>query len=110
MTESEFLAISDDILNKIEDQAESWFENDDIDVDTLRSGGVLTLTFNRSQQVVINSQAPFQQIWLAGPSGAYHYALRDGQWVDTRSDDLDLPAQTSKLCSELAGKSLKVTL
>nr|WP_028357523.1 iron donor protein CyaY [Brackiella oedipodis] len=111
MTETEFLALTDDILNKIEDQAESWFEDLDIDIDTNRSGSVLTLVFNQKNEMVINSQAPFREIWVASPLGAHHYKQADnGQWLDTREDDINLAERLSTVCSHFAGRDLKVAI
>lgn len=109
MTESEFLSLADDILAAVEDQAEGWFEDLDLDIDTMLDGQVLTLIFNRTEHVVLNSQAPLQEMWLAAPSGAWHYGLKDGQWVDTRGGP-NLDQRLTQLCSDLSGVDVVVTI
>ena len=109
MTESEFLARADDILDKIQAQADGWFEHLDIDVDANRSGQVLTLVFDSTRHVVINSQGPLQEMWVAAPSGAFHYRFDGRLWQDTRGGK-DLAANVAALCSEIAGQPLTATL
>ncbi len=109
MTESEFLALADAILAEVEDQAESWFEDLDLDLDTTLDGQVLTIVFNRTSHLVLNSQSPLQEMWLAAPSGAWHYGYQDGKWVDTRGG-INLDERLSELCTQLAGQELKVTV
>ena len=60
-----------------------------IEVDTARSGNVLTLTFENDHRVVVNSQDATEELWLAARSGGYHYRLdaASGQWLDTRGGD-----------------------
>jgi CyaY protein len=64
---------------------------------------VLTLELGDGSKVVINSQAPMQQMWVAGRSGAFHYAWHDGAWRDTR-DGSELFAALSRLVSAQGGE------
>ena len=109
MTETEFLVQADKILNKVQSCADEWFENLDIDVDANREAYVLTLIFNAKQHVVINAQTPLQEMWLAAPSGAFHYRFVEGKWANTREEGPNLDEQISQLCSELTGKKLTVS-
>lgn len=109
MTESEFLAVADGIMKKIEAQADRWFEELDIDVEAVRNGGVLTLAFENGTQVVINGQPPLQEMWLAAPSGGFHYRLHQGVWVDTRGG-LPLHQALSAVVSQATGRALSVVL
>ncbi|SUA52565.1 frataxin-like protein [Oligella urethralis] len=109
MTESEFLALADAILAEVEDQAEGWFDELDLDLDTNLDGQVLTIVFNRSDHLVLNSQSPLQEMWLAAPSGAWHYGYEDGKWVDTRGGP-NLDERLSELCTGLAGQKLEVRI
>ncbi len=109
MTESEFLAVFDQIVRKIEAQADHWFDVMDVEVEAVRNGSVLTLEFDRGSSIVINSQAPLQEIWVAAPEGGFHYTLREGQWCDTRGGP-SLPEALSALCSSAAGRELEVVL
>jgi CyaY protein len=101
MTESEFLAAAEATLA----QVESAIDGADLDVDVERSGNVLTLVFEGGGRVIINTQAPMSQIWLASKSGAHHYALRDRAWIDTR-DGTELFAVLSRVVSIESGQSI----
>ena len=109
MNETEFLARIDRILDSVEAQADTWFENLDLDVETRREGHVLNLVFDNGHQIVINSQAPLQEIWVAARSGAFHYRFDGENCKDTRAGQ-DLHDALSRLCSEASGLSLVVTL
>lgn len=109
MTETEFLVQADKILHKVQACADDWFENLDVDVDVNREAYVLTLIFNAKSHVVINAQTPLQEMWLAAPSGAFHYRFADGKWVNTREEGLNLDEQISALCSSLVAQKLTVS-
>ena len=109
MNQTEFLARIDSILDSVEAQADAWFENLDLDVETRREGHVLNLVYDNGHQIVINSQAPLQEIWVAARSGAFHYRFDGQNWKDTRAGQ-DLHDALSRLCSEASGLSLVVTL
>ncbi|HVE89806.1 MAG TPA: iron donor protein CyaY, partial [Burkholderiaceae bacterium] len=80
MSESEFLESAEATLAAIERAVDAV----DIDMEASRAGNVLTLELGNGSKVIVNSQTPMQQIWVAGKSGAFHYARKDGQWLDTR--------------------------
>ena len=109
MNETEFLARIDSILDSVETQADAWFENLDLDVETRRQGHVLNLVFDNGHQIVINSQGPLQEIWVAARSGGFHYRFDGENWKNTRAGP-DLNDALSLLCSEAAGHPLVVTL
>ena len=107
MTETEFLALVDQVLNSIESQADDWAASQDVDIETSRSGNVLTLVFEDGTHVVINSQAAMQEIWVAARSGGFHYRYEDGQWINTRGGP-QLPDTLSQICSVAAGVPVTV--
>ncbi len=109
MTESEFLALADRILSAIEKQADQWYDDLDIDVEPERNGQVVTLVFDNGTRVVINSQAPLQEMWLASPGGAFHYRLQGDTWCDTRGGP-NLADALSAICTKAAGQPLTVRL
>lgn len=94
MTESEFLELAERTLDAIEAAVEAA----PIDVDVTRAGNVLTLELADGSRVVVNSQAPMQQIWVAARSGGFHYERREGDWRDTR-DGTELFAALSRILS-----------
>ncbi|HBI84490.1 iron donor protein CyaY [Orrella sp. NBD-18] len=109
MNDTEFHARATAILDAIEAQADHWFEDLDLDVETARQGNVLNLIFENGHQVVINSQAPLQEMWLAARSGGFHYRFDGQHWKDTRGG-ADLHDALSKICSDATGQALQVKL
>jgi CyaY protein len=99
MTESEFLQLAQDTLDRIEAAVDAT----GADIEVARSGNVLTLEFGDGAKVIVNSQTPTQQIWVAARSGGFHYSWRDDGWHDTR-DGSELFAALSRVVSELAGQ------
>ncbi|MCD0502366.1 iron donor protein CyaY [Bordetella petrii] len=109
MTETEFLALVDQVLESIESQADDWAASQDVDIETSRSGNVLTLVFEDGTHVVVNSQASMQEIWLAARSGGFHYRYDGQHWNDTRGGP-QLPEALSQICSEAAGVPVSLRL
>jgi CyaY protein len=99
MTETEFLQRSEQTLAAIERAV----DGSGADIESSRAGNVLTLELADGSRVIVNSQAPMQQMWVAGKSGAFHYAWRDGGWYDTR-DGSELFAALSRLVSAQGGE------
>lgn len=99
MTESEFLERAETTLRAIEQAIDA----SGADIDATRSGNVLTLELGDGSKVVINSQAPMQQLWVAARSGARHFAAQDDTWIDTR-DGSELFAALSRLISAQGGE------
>lgn len=101
MTETEFLQRAEQAMSAIERAIDAT----GADIEATRSGNVLTLELGNGSRVVINSQAPMQQMWVAGKGGAFHYAWRDGAWHDTR-DGSELFAALSRLVSAQGGEAV----
>jgi CyaY protein len=104
MTDSEFLLQVEQAFDVIERAIDAA----DADVEVSRAGSVLTLELGSGAKVIVNSQAPMQQIWVAGRSGAYHYAYRDGHWIDTR-DGAELYAALSRLLNTEGAGEITLT-
>ncbi len=105
MTESEFNSLAEQTLDAIEAAIEAANDSDAVDIEIERSGNVLTLELPDRSKVVINSQTPMQQIWVAAKSGGFHYALADGAWRNTR-DGSELYATLSRILSQQGGQGL----
>lgn len=98
MSESEFSELAEATLDAIE----AALVATGTDVEASRSGNVLTLELDNGSKVVVNSQAPMQQIWVAARSGGFHYAQREGAWIDTREGG-ELFAALSRILSAQGG-------
>jgi CyaY protein len=82
-----------------------WLQGDVIDIDSHRSGGLLELSFPSGSKIVINTQPPLHELWLAARSGGYHYRYAGGWWIDARNGT-EFFATLSREISAQAGKSL----
>ncbi|MFZ6721566.1 iron donor protein CyaY [Undibacterium sp. Ji49W] len=100
MTESEFLVLADTCLRQVEEMFEQAFENDEYDVECSRSGNVLTIEFvDNGSKIIVNSQAPMQEMWLAARSGGFHYKFDGQHWLNTR-DGSELFATLSAVAKQ----------
>jgi CyaY protein len=103
MSETEFLAQAESILARLEDAIDRLNDDDIIDVECKRSGNVLEIEFLRNAtKIIVNSQAPMKEMWVAARSGGFHYRCVDGEWVDTR-DGTEMFTALSKLVTEQGG-------
>lgn len=106
MTESEFLALVERMLGAIESALERASNDCNLDIECSRSGNVLEIEFvDNGSKIIVNSQAPMQEIWIAARSGGFHYKNEGGRWVNTR-DGSELFASLSKVVSEQGGVPL----
>jgi CyaY protein len=106
MTETEFLDLADATLEAIEAAAEALAQESDLDIEVNRRGNVLELELDGGK-VIVNSQAPMQEMWLAARAGGFHYRRENGQWVDTRSGK-ELFAALSEILSQQLGEEVKL--
>jgi CyaY protein len=84
MTDLEYAERADALLQSVESRCDQICDNSDIDIDSQRSGGMITLTFPNGSQIILNKQAPLQEVWLAARSGGYHFKWADNAWRDTK--------------------------
>jgi CyaY protein len=106
MTESEFMALADATLNAIETALEQAAQDNDLDIECNRSGNLLDIEFaDNGSKIIVNSQAPLQEIWVAAKSGGFHYKRVGQQWVNTR-DGSELFASLSGFASAQAASPL----
>ncbi len=109
MTESEFLDLADATLNAIELALENACDTSDLDVECSRSGNVLEVEcIDNGSKIIINSQAPMQEMWLAARSGGFHYRYDGSHWLNTR-DGTELYATLSDVVSRQAGVAVTLT-
>lgn len=109
MTESEFLALADETLGAIEAALERAANDCDLDVECSRSGNVLEIEFvDNGSKIIVNSQAPMQEMWVAARSGGFHYKRVDGQWRNTR-DQSEMFASLSTMVTEQGGVAVSLS-
>lgn len=104
--DAEYHAITSALLSRIEATVDQWLQDDVVDIDTHRTGGLLELGFPNGSKIVINTQPPLHELWMAARQGGYHYKFSAGQWLDTR-DRGEFLAALSARASEQAGRALR---
>ncbi|MEO6920192.1 MAG: iron donor protein CyaY [Collimonas sp.] len=103
MTESEFLAAAEAALGEIERALEQAADDTDLDVECKRSGNVLEIEFiDNGSKIIVNSQAPMQELWIAAKSGGFHYKRKGDDWINTR-DGSEFFAALSTMISTQGG-------
>ena len=105
MTDLEYHDNASAVLARIEACVDAWLQDDVVDIDTQRTGGLLEMSFPNGSKIILNTQPPLREIWLAARSGGFHYKFADGQWRDTR-DGRELLQVLSACASEQAAQPL----
>ena len=105
LTDAEYRRETNVLLARIEATADRWLQEDVIDIDTQRTGGLLELSLPDGSKLVINTQPPLHEVWLAARAGGFHYRWVDGRWLDTR-DGSEFFAALSQHVSAQAGQAL----
>ena len=106
LTDAQYRDLTDALLAGIEATVDAWLQEDRVDIDAQRTGGLLELTLPGNSKIVLNTQPPLHELWLAARSGGYHYKHVDGHWRDTR-DGRDFFDALSACASEQAGQDLR---
>ena len=104
LSDADYHAKAHALLARIEAQIDGWLEDDVVDIDTHRTGGLLELSMPGGSKIVLNTQPPLQEIWLAARSGGYHFKWDGSQWVDREGQEF--LARLSRCASEQAGQAL----
>jgi CyaY protein len=108
LSDADYQRLGDQVLAAIEAAADRWLQNDLVDIDTHRTGGLLELIFPDDSRIVVNLQPPLQEIWLAARAGGFHYRHVQGRWLDTR-DGSEFFESLSRLASEQGHQRLRFT-
>lgn len=106
LSDAEYHRLTGEVLARIEAAADRWLQDDVIDIDTSRTGGMLELTFPDRSKLIVNTQPPLHELWLAARAGGFHYRWDGRQWVDTR-DGSEFFAALSAHASAQAGRPLR---
>jgi CyaY protein len=102
MTDSEFEALADAVLYRIEQAIEA----SELDVDLQsKAGGMLEIEFDNGSKMVINRHGAAREIWVAAKSGGFHFRWDGSAWRDTR-DGSELFAALSRLVSAQGGQGV----
>jgi CyaY protein len=105
LSDSDYRAATQALLDRIESQTDRWLQDDLIDIDSHRTGGLLELSFPNGSKIIVNTQPPLHEVWLAAKGGGFHYRWSGRQWVDTR-DGSEFIATLSHHASLQSGRPL----
>jgi CyaY protein len=105
LNDAEYRRLADRVLASIEVAADRWLQDGVIDIDTQRTGGLLEMSFEGGSKIIVNTQPPLHEVWLAARGGGYHYRWVAGRWLDTR-DGSEFFAALSQHASAQGGKPL----
>jgi CyaY protein len=105
LTDAQYREQTNTVLARIEATVDRWLQDDVVDIDTHRTGGLLELSLPGATKLIINIQPPLQELWLAARDGGFHFKFVEGAWRDTR-DGAEFFARLSEHASRQAGKPL----
>jgi CyaY protein len=105
LTDSEYHAKTAAVLASVEGAVDRWLQDDVVDIDTHRTGGLLELSFPNGSVIVLNTQPPLQELWMAARAGGYHYKHVAGRWLDREGREFF--EELSRCASEQAGVALR---
>ena len=112
--DKQFHQLGSDLLQSIEVALEAADDELDLDLDVERQGGnVINIRFRDKSVIVVNTQPPLHEIWVAAKSGGYHYrwagTMATPLWLDTKTGR-ELLGDLTGFASAQAGQSIKITL
>jgi len=106
LSDAEYDARTRATLAAVETTVDRLLQSDVIDIDANRTGGLLELAFPGGGTIVVNTQPPLHELWLAAPTGGFHFTPSEQGWVDGR-DGREFFAVLTQCASELAGQALR---
>ena len=112
--DKQFYQLGSHLLHSIEAALEAADDALDLDLDVERQGGnVINIRFKDKSVIVVNTQPPLHEIWVAAKSGGYHYrwagTVAQPLWLDTKTGK-ELFSDLSEFASAQAGQPVKIAL
>lgn len=112
--DKQFYQLGANLLQSIEAALEAADDELDLDLDVERQGGnVINVRFRDRSVMVVNTQPPLHEIWVAAKSGGYHYrwagTLAKPLWLDTKTGR-ELLSDLSEFASAQASQSVTISL
>lgn len=112
--DKQFYKLGSHLLHSIEVALETADDALDLDLDIERQGGnVINIRFRDKSVIVVNTQPPLHEIWVAAKSGGYHYrwagTVAKPLWLDTKTGK-ELLSDLSEFATAQAGAEIKIAL
>jgi CyaY protein len=105
LSDADYHRLTSALLARIEATADRLLQDDVVDIDPQRTGGLLELIFPGGSKIVINTQPPLHEVWLAARGGGFHYRFDGTSWRDTK-DGSEFFEALSRQASAQAGKAV----
>ena len=105
LSDAEYDRRARDVLAAVEAASDRFLQDEVIDIDTSRTGGLLELAFPNGSKVVLNTQPPLHELWLAAGAGGFHFRAVGERWIDREGRELF--AVLSECASAQAGTQLR---
>jgi CyaY protein len=104
MDEHEFERTAAETFRRVMDLFDG-VDPDDADIEP--SGDVLRIDCRGGRRIVLNTQRPARQVWLAGGTSAYHFSYDEAseRWLDDKGRG-ELLATLRQLVKEACGVQL----
>ena len=106
LTDAEYDRRTSAVLASVEAATDRLLQDDVIDIDASRTGGLLELAFPDGSKIVVNTQPPLHELWLAARSGGFHFRAAGGRWIDSR-DGREFFDVLSACASAQGGRALR---
>lgn len=106
MKDSDYHELIDTLFIAIEEALDEC----EVDIDYEGAGGILSLTMPNHTKIILNKQAPLQQLWVATKFNGHHFNYTpEGVWIDERTD-AEFYAFFDEALSKQAGQAIKLNL
>jgi len=107
MTTPSFALLAEQTIEDLMARLETINALDDCDLDLI--DGVFELEFEDGAKLVINRQAPVEQLWLASPEGPAHfgYNTQSGEWENDKTGE-SLTATLERVLSARTGANIRL--
>ena len=105
LSDAEYDRRAREVLAAVEAASDRFLQDEVIDIDTSRTGGLLELEFPNGSKVVLNTQPPLHELWLAAGAGGFHFRAVGDRWIDREGRELF--AVLSECASAQAGTQLR---
>ncbi len=105
MNESDYYKLVDHTLEQLQDALDKI----EVDFDYEISAGMFIFEFENGVKIILSRQTPLSQLWLATPSGAYHfnYDASKQEWLEEKTTET-LFLVLSQHCSKQTGADIQL--
>ena len=100
MDEGAYERLAEDTFKRVLDLFQ---DVDPEDADVEAAGDVIRIDLRGGKRIVINTQRPVRQLWLAGGQSAWHFSHDGERWLDDkgRGELFDILRQLARATSGL---------